>query len=68
MVNYERGDENQSMDVGMRISQNGGATWDNHSYYWTIPYKETRPDIDYVGSQRTAIGTLVPDPTFSDGP
>jgi len=67
MVNYERGDENQSMDVGMRISQNGGATWDNHSYYWTIPYKETRPDIDYVGSQRTAIGTLVPDPTFSDG-
>jgi hypothetical protein len=67
MVNYERGDQNQSMNIGMRISQNGGATWDNHSYYWTIPYKETRPDIDYVGSQRTAIGSLVPDPTFSDG-
>ena len=67
MVNYERGDVNQSLDIGMHFSKDGGALWDGSHYHWLIPYKETRPDIDYVSSQRTAIGTLVPDPTFNNG-
>ena len=65
MANYENEQEDNQYDVGMSYSTNGGASWS--SYHWNIPYHEEMPDIDYTGSERTAIGTFVPDPELSQG-